>query len=176
MISWMTWRMTPLCFPVSLTSDELCRFGGGTEMMRDGDVDGLWHLLEAGQKYISVVLFAIPIKQLIILYYRNAIFMSHVPWLGALFYRFPNFAKDLKAFRAHSKKQAMARKQRGSPHKDLFHHLVCANSSHWPKHSNSISTRLMRMAFLRIRRRSLRWLAMVINFYALRRPLMQTIQ
>ncbi|KAG6872248.1 hypothetical protein C0995_011597 [Termitomyces sp. Mi166 len=79
-------------------------FGGGTEMMRDGDVDGLWHLLEAGQK--------------------NAIFMSHVPWLGALFLQFPNLAKDLKAFREHAKKCAIARKKRGSSHKDLFHHLV----------------------------------------------------
>lgn len=26
-------------------------FGGGSEMMRDGDVDGLWHLLEAGQRF-----------------------------------------------------------------------------------------------------------------------------
>lgn len=27
------------------------RFGGGSEMIRDGeDADGLWHLLEAGQK------------------------------------------------------------------------------------------------------------------------------
>ncbi|RDB26248.1 hypothetical protein Hypma_006424 [Hypsizygus marmoreus] len=79
-------------------------FSGGTEMMRDGDVDGLWHLMEAAQV--------------------NAIFMGHVPWLGALFLRLPNFAKDLKAFRAHAKKQAIARKKRGSPHKDLFHHLI----------------------------------------------------
>ncbi|KAG6907279.1 hypothetical protein DXG01_009584 [Tephrocybe rancida] len=79
-------------------------FGGGTEMMRDGDVDGLWHLLEAGQK--------------------NAIFMSHVPWLGALFLRFPNLAEDLKAFRQHAKKCAIARKKNGSPKKDLFHHLI----------------------------------------------------
>ncbi|KAF5379710.1 hypothetical protein D9615_005671 [Tricholomella constricta] len=79
-------------------------FGGGTEMMRDGDVDGLWHLMEAGQK--------------------SAIFMSHVPWLGALFLRFPKFANDLKAFREHAKKCVMARLLRGSPHKDLFHHLI----------------------------------------------------
>ncbi|KAG6808992.1 hypothetical protein H0H92_002067, partial [Tricholoma furcatifolium] len=79
-------------------------FGGGTEMMRDGDVDGLWHLLEAGQK--------------------NAIFMSHIPWLGALFLRFPNLAKDLKAFREHAKKCAIARKKNGSKYKDLFHHLI----------------------------------------------------
>ncbi|KAG6864469.1 hypothetical protein C0991_009303 [Blastosporella zonata] len=50
--------------------------------------------------------------------------MSHVPWLGALFLRYPNLAKDLKAFREHAKKCAIARKKRGSPHKDLFHHLI----------------------------------------------------
>ncbi|KAG6816461.1 hypothetical protein H0H87_005944 [Tephrocybe sp. NHM501043] len=55
---------------------------------------------------------------------RNAIFMSHVPWLGALFLRYPNLAKDLKAFREHAKKCAIARKKRGSAHKDLFHHLI----------------------------------------------------
>ncbi|KAG6894412.1 hypothetical protein C0992_006229, partial [Termitomyces sp. T32_za158] len=50
--------------------------------------------------------------------------MSHVPWLGALFLQFPNLAKDLKAFRNHAKKCAMARKKRGSPHKDLFSYLI----------------------------------------------------
>ncbi|CAA7267082.1 unnamed protein product [Cyclocybe aegerita] len=79
-------------------------FGGGSEMIKEGDADGLWHLLEAGQ--------------------RNALFMSHVPWLGALFLRFPSFAHDLKAFRTHAKKRAMVRKNQGSPHKDIFHHLM----------------------------------------------------
>ncbi|KAF9468211.1 cytochrome P450 [Collybia nuda] len=83
-------------------------FGGGSEMVREGaDVDGLWELLNAGQV--------------------NAIFMSHVAWLGALFLRWPGFfaGKDLKAFRAHAQKCAIARKKRGTQaHKDLFHHLI----------------------------------------------------
>ncbi|KAF8896562.1 cytochrome P450 [Infundibulicybe gibba] len=80
-------------------------FGGGSEMMRDGDVDGLWHLLDAGQ--------------------RNAIFMSHVPWLGQLFLRLPNLAKDLKAFRAYAQKRAiMRKKQTSATYKDLFHYLM----------------------------------------------------
>ncbi|KAG6848263.1 hypothetical protein H0H93_001760, partial [Arthromyces matolae] len=79
-------------------------FGGGTEMMRDGDVNGLWHLLEAGQ--------------------RSAIFMSHVPWFGRFCMRFPSLAKDLKAFRAHAKQCAIARRQRGSDYKDLFYHIM----------------------------------------------------
>ncbi|KAG6907707.1 hypothetical protein DXG01_007725 [Tephrocybe rancida] len=79
-------------------------FGGGTELIRDGDVDGLWHLLEGGQ--------------------RNAIFMSHVPWLGALFLRFPSLSKELYAFKDHVMKCAITRKEHGSPHKGLFHHLI----------------------------------------------------
>jgi len=50
--------------------------------------------------------------------------MSHVPWLGSLFLRIPNLAKDLKAFRAHAQKCALTRKKRGSAHKDLFYYLV----------------------------------------------------
>lgn len=50
--------------------------------------------------------------------------MSHVPWLGILFLKFPKMATDLKAFRAHAQNRAITRKKRGSPHKDLFHHLV----------------------------------------------------
>ncbi|PPR03076.1 hypothetical protein CVT24_012389 [Panaeolus cyanescens] len=79
-------------------------FGGGSEMIKDGDTTGLWHLLEGGQ--------------------RNAIFMSHVPWFGQLALRLPGFATDLKAFRVYAKGRAMARKKNGSPHMDIFHHLI----------------------------------------------------
>ncbi|KAF9048451.1 cytochrome P450 [Panaeolus papilionaceus] len=79
-------------------------FGGGSEMIKEGDKTGLWHLLEGGQ--------------------RNAIFMSHVPWLGQLAFRFPGFAQDLKAFRNHAKGRALERKKNGSTHKDIFHHLI----------------------------------------------------
>ncbi|KAF5327372.1 hypothetical protein D9619_004468 [Psilocybe cf. subviscida] len=79
-------------------------FGGGSEMMADGDKSGLWHLLEAGQK--------------------NAIFMGQVPWLGRIFLKYPKFASDLKAFRMHARSRAVIRNKNGSPHKDIFHHLM----------------------------------------------------
>ncbi|KAG6859792.1 hypothetical protein C0995_003925 [Termitomyces sp. Mi166 len=63
-----------------------------------------------------------------IAFLTNAIFMSHVPWLGALFLRFPGPAKDLKAWRSYAKKCAMERKKRDSTHKDIFHHLMDADS------------------------------------------------
>lgn len=50
--------------------------------------------------------------------------MSHVPWLGRLALRYPSFAGSLKAFRAHARSRAVLRKKEGSPHKDIFHHLV----------------------------------------------------
>ncbi|PPQ69697.1 hypothetical protein CVT26_001656 [Gymnopilus dilepis] len=83
-------------------------FGGGSEMMAEGDASGLWHLLEAGQK--------------------NAIFMGQVPWLGKLFFRYPKFAEDLKAFRAHATSRAVIRRKEISPHKDIFHHLMDEDS------------------------------------------------
>jgi hypothetical protein len=73
-------------------------------MMVDGDKSGLWHLLEAGQK--------------------NAIFMGQLPWLGRIFLKYPRFASDLKAFRLHARSRAVIRNQNGSPHKDIFHHLM----------------------------------------------------
>ncbi|EAU85431.2 high nitrogen upregulated cytochrome P450 monooxygenase 2 [Coprinopsis cinerea okayama7 len=91
-------------------------FGGGTEMIRDGDVDGLWHLLEAGQ--------------------RNSIILGHLPWLGSLFLRLPYFASDLKAFRAHAKKCALQRKHKPSPYKDLFYYLIDEDDAN--KHPPSV--------------------------------------
>ena len=58
---------------------------------------------------------------------RNAIFMGQVPWLGKLFFRYPKFAEDLKAFRAHATNRAVIRRKEISPHKDIFHHLVSSS-------------------------------------------------
>lgn len=55
---------------------------------------------------------------------RSAIFMGHVPWLGAIILSLPMFAKDIKAFRAFAMQCARRRLQEGSPQKDLFYHLV----------------------------------------------------
>ena len=34
-----------------LTSPSLCRFGGGSELLRDGDKNHIWHVLEQGMVY-----------------------------------------------------------------------------------------------------------------------------
>ncbi|TFK75098.1 cytochrome P450 [Pluteus cervinus] len=79
-------------------------FGGGSEMMRHGDVNGLWHILEEGQVH--------------------AIFMSHVPWLGALAFRYPMFVKEFKAFRSYAQNRGIMRHKLGSQFRDLYHHLM----------------------------------------------------
>ncbi|KAG5640790.1 hypothetical protein DXG03_007187 [Asterophora parasitica] len=101
-LAWVTFEI--LLQPLGLKCTSCSRFGGGSEMIRDGDIKGMWHLMEASQ--------------------RISTFMSHVPWLGALFFRFPNVVKNLKAFRENCQNCAIARKNHGSPHKDIFHHLV----------------------------------------------------
>jgi len=67
------------------------------------------------------------LRKLHLFRYRNSIFVSHVPWLGAFVLSLPMFAKDMKAFRTFSQRCGFRRLQEGSPHKDLFYHLVSAS-------------------------------------------------
>ncbi|KAJ3734896.1 cytochrome P450 [Lentinula guzmanii] len=78
-------------------------FGGGTHMMRDGDVDNIWHQIESSQKV--------------------SLFLSHVPWLGQMMFRIPNLAKSRKAIMAYAIQVAEARNLRPSTNKDLYYYL-----------------------------------------------------
>ena len=51
--------------------------------------------------------------------------MSHLPWLGATILSYPQLVQDYNTFRMYAQERAMRRIKVGSPHKDLFHHLVC---------------------------------------------------
>ncbi|KAG0705711.1 cytochrome P450 [Suillus ampliporus] len=79
-------------------------FGGGSEMLRDGDKDNTWHLLESG----------LP----------TALVLSHVPWLGKYYVKLPAIGEDLKKFRTFCQERAMFRRTQGSQSKDLFHYLI----------------------------------------------------
>ena len=57
-------------------------------------------------------------------FFREAIFMGHVPWLGSIALSLPGFANNTKIFCAHAKSWARRRIKEGSIHKDLFYHLV----------------------------------------------------
>ncbi|KAG1747161.1 cytochrome P450 [Suillus paluster] len=79
-------------------------FGGGSEMLRDGDKDNTWHLLESG----------LP----------TALVLSHLPWLGKYYVKLPGIGEDLKKFRMFCQERAMLRRTQGSQSKDLFHYLI----------------------------------------------------
>ncbi|KAK7463410.1 hypothetical protein VKT23_006763 [Stygiomarasmius scandens] len=88
-------------FAYDMMSDFI--FGGGTEMMRDGDVGGLWPMLESAQK--------------------TGLLFSHVPWLGQLLFKTPLLAGSRRRMIAFSMQFARNRKARRPAHKDLFYYL-----------------------------------------------------
>ncbi|KAJ7510436.1 cytochrome P450 [Mycena galericulata] len=79
-------------------------FGGGVELMRDGDKDGLYAMFDN--------------------FLPMALLMSHVPWIGELTTWVPGFAKNVKKFRNYAVNCAIERKLHGSPRKDIFYHLI----------------------------------------------------
>lgn len=78
-------------------------FGGGTEMLREGDKDGLWKLLKRGMS--------------------TAMYFEHVPWLSYYVARVPALTRDLTHLRALAFKRTITRYQSGSSAKDLFYYL-----------------------------------------------------
>ncbi|KLO09304.1 high nitrogen upregulated cytochrome P450 monooxygenase 2 [Schizopora paradoxa] len=79
-------------------------FGGGFELMRDGDKDGIWALLEARVK--------------------NLAFLIHIPWATRLLLKFPSITGSVSKFRNFTVERARIRKEKGSAVKDLYYHLT----------------------------------------------------
>ncbi|KAJ7625445.1 cytochrome P450 [Mycena rosella] len=79
-------------------------FGGGVELMRDGDRDGLYAMVDD--------------------YLPMALFQSQIPWVGVLSMWIPFLGKNVKKFRSYAVNCAIARKVHGSPRKDIFYHLM----------------------------------------------------
>ena len=105
-------------------------FGGGSEMLRDGDNIGILRTLARSQRYDDGI-SSWPISSRSISFflcycpYRNRIFMSHVPWLGATMLSYPRLIPDYKTFHMYAQERAARRIKEGSPYRDLFYHLVC---------------------------------------------------
>ncbi|KAJ7227446.1 cytochrome P450 [Mycena pura] len=79
-------------------------FGGGFELMRDGDKDGLWHRMERGL-YLPAL-------------------TQQIPWsIGFLPY-FPMIGQEMKALGKFAVDQAKKRLGEGSVHNDLFYYLI----------------------------------------------------
>ncbi|KAF9443751.1 cytochrome P450 [Macrolepiota fuliginosa MF-IS2] len=86
-------------------------FGEGPEMMKNGDRENIWHLLDSSQSTLF--------------------FFGLVPWVGKLMFRASYFLPILPSFqryRDYAVNRVMKRRKRGSPHKDLFYHLIDEDS------------------------------------------------
>lgn len=83
-------------------------FGGGTEMLREGDKAGLWQLLKDGMS--------------------TAVPFEHVPWLSHYILHFPALIRSLTDLRALAFGRSKLRYERGSTTKDLFYYL--SNEDH----------------------------------------------
>ncbi|KAL0062352.1 hypothetical protein AAF712_010763 [Marasmius tenuissimus] len=86
-------------------------FSGGSDMLREGDPQGLWKDIRGGM--------------------QRTMFMGHVPWLGRLCYRLPaGLFNGLNAFRRSSYDRATKRMLEGSPDKDLYYYLLDETNPH----------------------------------------------
>ncbi|TFK79961.1 high nitrogen upregulated cytochrome P450 monooxygenase 2 [Polyporus arcularius HHB13444] len=78
-------------------------FGGGSELLRDGDENNVWSVLSEGMTAMT--------------------FFGHVPWLGVYFGFLPAATRPIKSLLAACKGLVKQRMQRGSRTRDLFHYL-----------------------------------------------------
>ncbi|KAJ7477012.1 cytochrome P450 [Mycena galericulata] len=79
-------------------------FGGGFELMRDGDKDGLWHKLERGL-YLPAL-------------------TQQIPWCIGFIPYLPMVGQETKALGKFAFDQASRRLNEGSVHNDLFYYLM----------------------------------------------------
>lgn len=94
------------CFTFDFMGDMM--FGGGFELMREGDKDGLKHFMESGMKNIAL--------------------LQTIPWVARLAWRIPKAAGRIVSLRDWSITYAKRRNERGSTVKDVFHHLINEDS------------------------------------------------
>ena len=97
-------------------------FGGGSEMLRDGDLTGHWALVESGMKYqcpLTSVYHSAAER-----FRRIFNLVGHLPWLARFIILIPGSTNDLDNMRKACFEQALARKKKGTKQKDLFYYLV----------------------------------------------------
>ncbi|RDX51299.1 high nitrogen upregulated cytochrome P450 monooxygenase 2 [Lentinus brumalis] len=85
--------------------DAMCdmTFGGGSELLRDGDENNVWSVLSEGMTAMT--------------------FFGHVPWLGVYFGYLPAATRPIKSLLTACKGLVEQRMQQGSRTRDLFHYL-----------------------------------------------------
>ncbi|RDX52351.1 high nitrogen upregulated cytochrome P450 monooxygenase 2 [Lentinus brumalis] len=78
-------------------------FGGGSELLNDGDRDNMWTTISDAMKI--------------------AMFLGHVPWLGVYLGYIPPAVSQLKRLLSRGEELAAQRLAQGSTTRDLFHYL-----------------------------------------------------
>jgi len=94
------------CFTFDLMGDMI--FGGGFELMREGDKDGLKRFMASG--------------------IENLALLHTIPWAARLTWRIPKVAGRILRLREWSIVYAKRRTERGSNVKDVFHYLINEDS------------------------------------------------
>ncbi|KAI0355826.1 high nitrogen upregulated cytochrome P450 monooxygenase 2 [Trametes cingulata] len=95
-------------------------FGGGSELLRDGDVNNVWHILDDSLPAATCT--------------------SHVPWLGPYLGSIPLLTAGQSRLSAYCKQAVLQRLSRGSQSKDIFHYL---NEEDQPERPSPPLTRLV---------------------------------
>lgn len=102
-------------------------FGGGSEMLREGDLTGHWALIESGMKYHRPFLFLY--QRVSERFRRIFTLVGHLPWLARFIMLIPGSTNDLDTMRKACFEKVMARKKKGAKQKDLFYYLVSTKLS-----------------------------------------------
>lgn len=102
-------------------SYDLRRFGGGFEMLQEGDVAGFWAMITEFTRFVLIYwLIGDANSQ----HSRLSATLCHIPWLSSALRKLPRAAKRLQNMRQTGIAYATARIQRGADVKDLWYHLV----------------------------------------------------
>ncbi|KZP23056.1 cytochrome P450 [Athelia psychrophila] len=83
-------------------------FGGGSEMLREGDKDGIWRALDGSSMLTTA--------------------MGHSPWFGQ-YYKYVPLGTEKTKFREFAINRAQIRMKQGSMTKDVFHHFLNENGT-----------------------------------------------
>ena len=112
-------------YAIILTSCPDCRFGNGTEMLRDGDPMNILELMRDGLGYVN--LLKSPLHAFIVMFPHFSLtsLFAEMPWISYYVKRIPVAGSKLKSFRELATNRTAERFKNGSMHKDIFYYLVC---------------------------------------------------
>ncbi|KAI0690887.1 high nitrogen upregulated cytochrome P450 monooxygenase 2, partial [Cerioporus squamosus] len=79
-------------------------FGGGSELLKDGDKNNIWSIIEEGMVVCTV--------------------LHTLPWLGIYLGKIPSVTGPMRVMQDNGRRMAKERLERGSITRDLYHYLA----------------------------------------------------